>query len=195
MALELAYPTKRPKNIVYSHERVMQAVRFIFGREEHEEGGRDGVNFALCCETIGEFVRPSVIRLRFHYEFWLRQLRFQHEFPFLIDPVPSFIENHAYFLNGKSAAILCDLLWSHPGLYVDELFSRAIEMEPEIPRKEWEKSLVMLDEEFIASNFVGHWYLTGKNPVRSHQEDIASGKRYFGKYGRLNWSSHFGSVT
>lgn len=190
---ELAYPTKRPKNIVYSHEKVMQAIRFIFGREEHEGEGREGINFALCCETIGEYVRPDVIRLRFHYEFWLRQLRFQHEFPFLIDPVPAFIENHAYFLNGKSAAIICDLLWSHPGLNVHELYRRAIDMEPTITLKEWEKSLVMLDEEYIVSDFVGHWYLTGKNPVRSHQDDVAAGRRYLSKYGRLNWSAHFGT--
>lgn len=189
---ELAYPTKRPKNIVYSHERVMKAIRFLFGREEHEGGG---INFPLCCETIGEYVRPEVIRLRFHYEFWLRQLRFQEEFPFLIDPVPAFIENHAYFLNGKSAATLCDLLWSHPGLRTDELLRRASSMYPDVSEREWVKSLALLDEQYIVSGFIDYWYLTGKNPVRAHQDDISAGKRNFSKYGRLNWSSYFSSKS
>lgn len=74
-----------------------------------------------------------------------------------------------------------------------ELYRRAIDMEPTITLKDWEKSLVMLDEEYIVSDFVGHWYLTGKNPVRSHQDDVAAGRRYLSKYGRLNWSAHFGT--
>ena len=153
----------KPKDI----EEVKQAINFLFGRTQSGD-----MNFDLCCQVLQ--ARRDVLRMRIHYEFWLRQIVFSKEFPFMIDPLPFRIENEALEIALEPGLIIASICWKHPGIEYSNLINLAAERG--ISLHAATDALDRLDAAHLVSSFVDYWYLTGRNPFRMHTEAIASRK-------------------
>lgn len=135
------------------------AVRWFFCREDH-----GGVTFELCCEVLDS--RADVVRLRIHYEFWLRWMVFEEEFPFMTIPLPSIIQGEIMYHVGDEGIELAQEAWLQPGLGSEELLLKAsgVDSIKAVPAS-YAKALEQLEEKYVLSNQHDAWYLTGRNPL------------------------------
>lgn len=146
-----------------SPEEIIEAVTFIFGRSAANE-----LNFDLCCEVLN--ARRDVLRMRFHYEFFLKWMVFPVEFPFLIDPLPRVVENEILMYVSEDARALAVEAWAQPGISTTELYSRASanidssahQGSLQAHMKRW---LEAMEDRHIMSRQHDNWYLTGRNPL------------------------------
>lgn len=142
-------------------ECTIEAATFIFGRSLTNE-----LNFDICCEVLN--ARRDVLRMRFHYEFFLKWMVFPVEFPFLIDPLPKVIENEILMYIGEDARALAVEAWVQPGITTSEMFSRissgacgnAAQKQAALKRH-----LEAMEDRYIMSRQHDNWYLTGRNPL------------------------------
>lgn len=130
-----------------------KAIDFFFTYSDDGES----LTFDLCCRTLS--ARIDVIRLRIHYEFFLRWFVSPVDFPFLTVPVPEIIEGEIAYVGGPEGRRLATLAWNKPGITTGELLERA----GDTPSTR--NALVNLEERFIlCQQSEGYWYLTGRNP-------------------------------
>lgn len=145
-------------------DEIIEAATFIFGRSITNE-----LNFDLCCEVLN--ARRDVLRMRFHYEFFLKWMVFPVEFPFLIDPLPKVIENEILMYINEDARTLAVEAWAQPGISTAEMYSRAASSiipsmykgsNLQVQMKRW---LEAMEDRHIMSRQHDNWYLTGRNPL------------------------------
>lgn len=144
-------------------EEIIEAATFIFGRSLANE-----LNFDLCCEVLN--ARRDVLRMRFHYEFFLKWMVFPIEFPFMIDPLPKIVENEILMHIGEDARSLAVEAWVQPGISTAELYARASGVIGIDPRREdhqsrMKKWLEAMEDRHVMSRQHDNWYLTGRNPL------------------------------
>lgn len=172
------------KNLLFKKtakpQEIFEAANFIFGRTFEDE-----LNFDMCCEALE--ARRDVIRLRFHYEFWLRWMVFPAEFPFMIDPLPARIDNEVIYHTGEKGRALAYEAWAQPGVKTQDMILRAFDVEriEEAP-KDAMKMIQILESHYILSRQNDSWYLTGRNPLLYRMEQ--SIHRRPGMGGSLNWA-------
>lgn len=120
------------------------------------DNGAD-VTFDLCCQALG--ARIDVVRLRIHYEFFLRWWIAPEEFPFMTVPVPDTIDAEVAYIAGEIGRDLATVAWNMPGITTEQLLS-SVGAGPGA-----QHALTKLEEKFILCNqSAGNWYLTGRNP-------------------------------
>lgn len=145
------------------------------------DDGRE-VTFALCCQALG--ARIDVVRLRIHYEFFLRWWISPTEFPFLTVPVPDTIDGEIAYVSGEIGRDLATVAWNNPGITTDNLLAAVGGGQAAT------RVLQRLEEKFILCNqSAGNWYLTGRNPylLRKALEEAKGGvNRAMG--GTIHWS-------
>ncbi len=176
------------KNAIFKKDtnikNILEAANFVFGRTIVGE-----MNFDLCCETLD--VRRDVLRMRFHYEFFLRWMVFPAEFSFMIDPLPKIVENEILMYINEDARALAYEAWVQPGIKVEEMFNRANEgldkPYSDINMNRW---LHAMEERHLMSESAGHWYLTGRNPLIKRIETMHSSAADE-RGGTINWSKQW----
>lgn len=141
---------------------IMEAATFIFGRSNNGE-----LSFDLCCEVLN--ARSHVLRLRFHYEFFLKWMIFPVEFPFMIDPLPKNIENEILMYINEGARALAACAWVQPGISTQDIYSKArniLNMNSiSATDQDMKKWLETLEDRYLMSRVNDNWYLTGRNPL------------------------------
>ena len=166
-------------------DEILEAAAFIFGRSLSGE-----LNFDLCCEVLN--ARRDVLRMRFHYEFFVKWMIFPIEFPFMIDPLPGVVENEILMYVNENARALAVEAWAQPGVSTGVLYARAAEaiggsfkagISPEAQMKQW---LEAMEDRHLMSRVNDSWYLTGRNPLL----EKINAARYAtsGVGGNANWS-------
>lgn len=145
------------------------------------DNGKD-VTFDLCCQALG--ARIDVVRLRIHYEFFLRWWIAPEEFPFLTVPVPDTIDGEVAYVAGEIGRDLATVAWNMPGITTEKLLAEVG------GGANAEMALAKLEEKFILCNqSAGNWYLTGRNPYllrKSLEESRGSLNGALG--GSIHWS-------
>jgi hypothetical protein len=138
--------------------------------------------FDLCCQAFG--ARIDVLRLRIHYEFFLRWWVAHVEFPFATVAVPELIDGEIAYIAGETGRDLAWAAWSRPGITKDELLAAVTN------RSEGERLLDRLHEKLIlCEQNSGYWYLTGRNPFLMRKRlSEAKGKSYAELGGSVHWS-------
>ena len=172
------------KNLIFRKtakpQEIFESANFIFGRTYEDE-----LNFDMCCEVLE--ARRDVLRLRFHYEFYLRWMVFPAEFPFMIDPLPYRIDNEIIYHVGERGRALAYEAWAQPGITTNEMILRAFEIERiEDAPKDTMKMLEILESHYIMSRQGDNWYLTGRNPLMHRMDRTIYRKP--GTGGTLNWA-------
>ncbi len=163
----LAKRGRKPK-LKSTPAELREAIDFVFGHASADE-----MNFNLCCRAIG--ARRDILRIRFHYEFWLRRMVFPNPFPFLTDPLPEILENEAMIVASWSSVDLLREAWVQPGILTSDLIERVGG-----DRSKRAAELQRLERSRLMSRFVDHWYATGRNPALDTLE--------CGKAARLCWA-------
>lgn len=159
---------------------IMEALLFLFGRTDQD----DVFNFDNCCKALS--TRNDVLRLRIHFEFWRTWKVFPMEFPFLIDPVPSYIEGEIYYKAGDEGYDLAKAAWRKPGIQSAELIEEASGGEN---TDDYLKALQLLSDSYIMSQQNDCWYLTGRNPIMRAIDHSAS--PYKAQFNNVSWSKMF----
>lgn len=172
------------KNLIFRKtakpQEIFESANFIFGRTFENE-----LNFDMCCEVLE--ARRDVLRLRFHYEFYLRWMVFPAEFPFMIDPLPYRIDNEIIYHVGERGRALAYEAWAQPGIRTPEMILRAFDIDQiEQAPKDTMKILEILESHYIMSRQGDNWYLTGRNPLMSRVDRTIYRKP--GTGGSLNWA-------
>lgn len=129
-----------------------EAIEWFFTLQDN---GRDPT-FDLCCRALS--ARVGVLRLRIHYEFYLRWWISPVAFPFMTVPVPDLIDGEVAFVAGEEGRDLATMAWNRPGIGTDDLLSVCGDT-PDTRR-----ALSRLDDKLLLCEQDGHWYLTGRNP-------------------------------
>lgn len=156
----------------------VKAAQWVFGPSPGD------YSFERCCDVLG--ARKDVIRLRIHYEFWLRWYVFPVEFPFMIDPVPEAVADEIFFLSGEEGSNLARAAWNQPGIRSKELLSVA--SRGNVTEK-YRVALERLADRYILSQQNDCWYLTGRNPgLRAVDNAILAHKPYTNQ---VSWSNMF----
>ena len=178
------------KNWLFGHASTPQtqwrAIDFFFTGIDN-----GSATFDLCCQAL--FARKDLLRLRIHYEFWLRWMEFPAEFPFLTVPLPGIIEGEIVYHAGPEGIELACEAWIRPGIPQDLLLlnaSGAASLD-QVPAK-YLSALQVLEDRFILSEQNRNWYLTGRNPQqRRLQLDKETGRP--GGAGTVSWSKLWGT--
>ena len=128
----------------------------------HADDG--GLTFNVCAALLDS--RPDVLRLRIHYEFWLRWMVFSEEFPFMTVPIPEIIRGEILYNSSMQGVEVAQEAWLQPGLSTDELLMKAAGTASikDVPI-EYKKALDLLETCYILSVQHEGWYLTGRNPL------------------------------
>ena len=159
-------------------ESYVKAAQWVFGRSFGEW------TFENCCAVLG--ARIDVIRLRVHYEFWLRWYCFPVDFPFMIDPVPDAVADEIFIISGDEGSDLARAAWMQPGIRSFDLLRHASRGRNE---DKYRYALEMLADKYILSQKNDCWYLTGRNPaLRAHDLAIVPNKQVLHQ---ISWSKMF----
>lgn len=123
-----------------------------------------GLTFDLCARLLDS--RPDVLRLRIHYEFWLRWMVFSDEFPFMTVPVPDIIRGEILYNANTEGLEVAQEAWLQPGISTDALLLKASGADSisSVPEK-YKRALDLLESAYILSIQHEGWYLTGRNPL------------------------------
>ena len=147
------------------------------------------MNFDMCCEVLN--ARRDVLRMRFHYEFFLRFTVFAHELPFMIDPLPKIIENEILMYINEGARALAYEAWVQPGITQAKMFERSrVSLGNKVTDEQMNKWLQSMEERYLMSQAANHWYLTGRNPLMRRIESMHSLSNEQ-RGGTLNWSKQW----
>lgn len=144
-------------------KRRPKAIDFFF---TNLDNGEDAT-FQLCCDVLD--TRPDVLRLRIAYEFWLRGIQFTNPMPFETVPVPDVIVNEVYMLCGDTGLAVAQAVWNRPGVDSTTIIQRCVYLGH--AQSDVEKAMTRIRDEFILSEFMNGWYLTGRNPIMQSMRD------------------------
>lgn len=164
---------------------VDKAITFFFTIEDNGED----ITFPLCCSVLNS--RIDVLRLRLHYEWWLRGTIFTGPFPFLTVPVPDVISGEITYYSGQAGYALARECWVQPGIHESELIACVHELDDYSPEK-LRECLHVLESRLLMSCQADRWYVTGRNPMQLNMraEEIYGGQLLRG--GTYHWSRLFG---
>jgi len=146
-----------------SRKRRPEAIDFFFTNLDNKED----VTFQLCCDVLD--TRPDVLRLRIVYEFWLRALQFTNPMPFEIVPVPEIVVNEVYMISGDVGLAVAHSAWNWPGASTAVLFERCARFGHK--ENNIKIAIGRMQDEFILSEILDGWYLTGRNPILQSMRD------------------------
>ena len=180
------------KNWLFGHsatyESQRKAIDFFFTLEDN-----GSATFELCCQAL--FARKDLIRLRVHYEFWLRWIVFKQEFPFMTVPLPGILEGEVVYHAGPEGIELASEAWLRPGIPQSELlmYASGADTLDKVPQK-YLSALQVLEDRFILSEKNETWYITGRNPLlRRLQIDKETGRP--GGSATVSWSKLWGTAS
>jgi len=161
------------------------AVRWFFCSEDH-----GGLTFELCCEVLDS--RPDIIRMRIHYEFWLRWAKFEEEFPFMTVPLPSILHGEIMYYAGQEGVEVAQEAWLQPGIEIASLLTKAAGKDSlaEVP-KTYHKALEILEEQYVMSPQHESWYMTGRNPLNRRLDLEKQMGRNVALGSTIHWSRLF----
>lgn len=164
------------------------AVRWFFCQEDH-----GGLTFDMCCDVLES--RPDVVRLRIHYEFWLRWMVFPYEFPFMTVPVPAILRPEILFYAGEYGLEVAQEAWMQPGINAEGLLTKAagVSRLSEVP-KDYTTALDLLEAKYLMSPQHDGWYLTGRNPLLQRLDIEKHMGRNMGLGTTTHWSRMFVSA-
>lgn len=197
------------RNDLFGHkstfESRQQAVEWLFCHEDVDD------TFFLCCEALG--ARCDVVRLRFHYEFWLRWATFEEPFAFTVCELPEIVATQVLMCGGLEGVYLAREAWEQPGIptetllatakepVLEEMRTRALRLnaEADVSRirlsdaanEAYLRSLYLMEERFLMSQQAGLWYFTGRNPQAARIEFSRSAGYDVEKGGSIYWSALF----
>lgn len=140
-----------------------EAIDFFFTNIDNKED----VTFQLCCDVLD--TRPDILRLRIVYEFWLRAVQFSNPMPFETVPVPDVVVNEVYMISGDVGLAVARSVWNWPGASSDVIFERCARYGHK--DQDIKIAIGRMQDEFILSEIIGGWYLTGRNPVMQSMRD------------------------
>jgi hypothetical protein len=161
------------------------AIAFFFGAIDDQEH----VTLQLCCDVLN--TRPDVLRLRVVYEFWLRRIHFDNPMPFLTVAIPNVVVNESILFAGDPGLAAARAIWQWPGVSMDNILHRTAHYGYE--HHEVERAIARLMEEYVLSEYLGGWYVTGRNPVlQSMREQTRFGGKSVGIITQtVHWSRLF----
>lgn len=170
----------------------LDAIRFFFTVEDN---GQE-ITFNLCCDVLQ--ARPSVLRLRMQYEWWLRGTVFTGPFPFSTVPLPQMIAGAVHMYGSDVGYAIARETWIQPGISKEELFQYLL--HPDSPgvtsykASELQHALEALEARYLMSSHGPHLYVTGQNPLlwNARANDLAEGRTTVG--GTYHWSRLFGGA-
>ena len=138
--------------------------------------------FDLACRAFG--ARMDVVRLRIHYEFFLRWVVIPCDFPFMTVPVPDIIAGEVAYIGGDAGQRLANIAWNRPGITTAELLSLAGNNDAT------GSALAQLEDKLIlCQQSEGFWYLTGRNPYLLRQRlSESKGHLVANLGGSIHWS-------
>ncbi|MBK6616117.1 hypothetical protein [Ottowia sp.] len=138
--------------------------------------------FDLACRAFG--ARIDVVRLRIHYEFFLRWFSSPIDFPFETVPVPDIIAGEVAYIGGEAGQRLASAAWVRPGIRTADLLAAAG------TSREYTAALAQLEDKLIlCQQSEGYWYLTGRNPYLLRQRLSEShGHLNANLGGSIHWS-------
>ena len=138
--------------------------------------------FDLACRAFG--ARIDVVRLRIHYEFFLRWVVIPCDFPFMTVPVPDIIAGEVAYIGGEPGQRLANIAWNRPGIGTAELLSLAGNNDAT------GSALAQLEDKLIlCQQSEGFWYLTGRNPYLLRQRlSESKGHLVANLGGSIHWS-------
>lgn len=154
---------EKHKTDLFGHKATAQnrktAIEWFFC---HADDG--GLTFNTCANFLDS--RPDVLRLRIHYEFWLRWMIFTEEFPFMTVPVPELMRGEILYHSNMQGIEVAQEAWLQPGLSTEALLIKAsgVASYKEVPT-EYKKALDLLESVYLLSVQHEAWYLTGRNPL------------------------------
>jgi hypothetical protein len=162
-----------------------EAIAFFFSAIDDN----DNVTLQLCCDVLS--TRPDVLRLRVVYEFWLRQIQFNNPMPFLTVSMPNLVVNESILLAGDPGLAVARSVWQWPGVSMEHVIERIEHYG--FSRPEVERAMTKLLDEFVLSEYLGGWYVTGRNPVmQSMKEQTRYGGNSVGVMTQtVHWSRLF----
>lgn len=171
-----------------SPKTVNESITFFF---TVEDSGSD-ITFPLCCKVLG--TRVDVLRLRIHYEWWLRGTIFTGPFPFMTVPVPRTISGEITYYGGEEGYALARECWVQPGIDAGELLDSVVELD-DYPKDKLRVALERLEERFLMSSQAGRCYVTGRNPLlMSMRAESIYGVQIM-RGGSFHWSRLFGGLS
>ena len=154
---------EKHKTDLFGHKATTQnrktAIEWFFA---HADDG--GLTFNVCAALLDS--RPDVLRLRIHYEFWLRWMVFSEEFPFMTVPIPEIIRGEILYNSNMHGVEVAQEAWLQPGLSTEALLMKASgagRLE-DVP-SDYKKAVDLLETCYILSIQHEGWYLTGRNPL------------------------------
>jgi hypothetical protein len=137
--------------------------------------------FDVACRAFG--ARIDVVRLRIHYEFFLRWFVVPVDFPFLTVSVPDIVAGEIAYIGGEPGQELARACWNRPGITTTKL------LEIAGTDKETLSALARLEDKFILSQQEEHWYCTGRNPYLLRQRiSELKGHLLSNAGGSIHWS-------
>lgn len=144
-------------------KRRPEAIDYFF---TNLDNGED-VTFQLCCDVLD--TRADVLRLRIVYEFWLRGVQFTNPMPFETVQIPEVVVNEVYMLCGDVGLAVAHSVWNWPGVGIQTVLNRCHHLG--YSDKVIETTIARLQDEFILSEIMDGWYLTGRNPIMQSMRD------------------------
>jgi hypothetical protein len=144
---------------------------------------------AVAC--IDAEIRTDVLRLRFMYEFWMREWVLP-PMPSTADDLPSRVELMAAQYESMIGVSLAREAWFQPGVNVQDLFDRVTDGESDGFKKKAHQAFVDLVDNYVLSVAKDKVYVTGKNPMLELEDksnDPAFRSR--GRLANLYWSRKF----
>lgn len=179
---------EKHKSDLFGHKASSQnrraAIEWFFC---HADDG--GLTFNVCADLLDS--RPDVLRLRIHYEFWLRWMVFSEEFPFMTVPIPEIIRGEILYNSNMHGVEVAQEAWLQPGLSTDALLMKAsgVSSVKDVPL-EYKKAIDFLESCYILSVQHEGWYLTGRNPLLQRlDQEKAQGRNIAGT--SIHWSRLF----
>lgn len=164
----------------------MSAAHWVFGTE------RGDFSFENCALLLG--ARPEVIRLRIHYEFWVRWIAFPEPFMFRIDPVPEMLEDQLYISWSVIGSAIGSAAWHHPGIRTADLVAQACKNAGlSLAAGAAKVHAALLEMGESPAGYLSHkndsWYLTGRNPQQRAELMKMTTGRVHGN--TVSWSKLF----
>jgi hypothetical protein len=162
-----------------------KALRFFFC------SGLGGVYLDDAVSSIDNQIRVDVLRLRFMFEFWIRDWEIP-EMPDDADPLPSRVELMAAQCGAMIAVSLAKEAWFHPGIQAAALIELVTENRSEKIHDMVKQSLNDLVCAYVLSISNGKVYTSGKNPVLELEDKLNDPTvRVRGHLANIHWSRKF----
>lgn len=167
--------------------KIHQGLKFFFGESSED------ITFEDAAHCIDPSIRTDVVRLRFIFEFWLRDWK-------LVMPrntigLPNRVELSASQYGQHIGIDLAREAWFEPGIEMESLIKLALIRNPFDNREKVLLSLNNLLAYHVISegivDGVSRFYTTGKNPILKLEELLATRAKVNTSLDRIQWTRQF----